>query len=140
MVKGLGQIGSSGSQRDPEVLKSRLASVLQLIGSSVPFAVTDVIAYPSASSPVYDVGLDSSVAVSSLVREFFKFTKRTNPTARPPELERVGVYHSVTTGTRVRISLLRVSFNYLHISIHSLVFLGQFPSDSSLTLVSIDFI
>ena len=116
IVKGLGQVGSSsGSQRSPEVLRTRLKSVLDKIGVDEEFSVLNVILYP-ASSPVYDVELDSVVAVEALVRNFFKFTRRKDPVSRPPELDKVSVYHSVTTGTRIRLALLRVNNFYFVIS------------------------
>ena len=86
-----------------------MRSVLELIGGNVEFNVMNVIVYPSKVAPVYDVELDSVEAVESLVKEFYKFTRRSSPAKRPSELERVSVYHSVTPGTRIRISLLRVS-------------------------------
>ena len=114
IVKGLGQVGSSGSQRSPEVLQGRLKAVLSLIGVSLPFEVLSVVVYgPSSASPVYNVELDSVSAVDALLIEFFKFTRRSNPVKRPPELERVFLYHAVTPGTRIRISILRVNENFV---------------------------
>ena len=110
IVKGLGQIGSSGSQHDPRLLKNRLSSVLTLVGAPTPFSVANVVVYSSPAAPVYDVELDSFESVSSLLKEFTKYTRRRDPVARPPDLERVSLYRSVTTGTRVRISLLRVGY------------------------------
>ena len=108
IVKGLGQIGSSGSQRSPDVLRSRIESVLSLIGSAA-FQVKDVVVYSASSpSPVYNVELDSIASVDSLLKEFFKFTRRSNPVKRPPELDKVFLYNAVTPGTRIRISILRV--------------------------------
>ena len=107
IVKGLGRIDGSNS-RDQEGLRARVARVLGAIGS-VPVAVLKVVVYPPHSAPVYDCELSSAEAVSALVRDFYKFTRRRDPVRRPVELEGVSVYHSVTPGTRVRISLLRVS-------------------------------
>ena len=104
VVKGLPGDSSHG----PDQLRARLATLLQSINSTIGFSVLNVITYPSASTPVYDVELDSAAAVSSLIREFFKFTRRQDPVRRPPGLERVSIYNSVTPGTRIRISLLRV--------------------------------
>ena len=98
-----------GSQRNPEALRSRFASLLTLVGSSVSFVVNNVIVYPAKGKPVYEVVLDSPAGVEALVKEYFKFTRRKDPISRPPELNGVTIFHSVTSGTRVRISLLRVS-------------------------------
>ena len=126
-MKGLGQVGSSGSQQDPRLLKSRLTSVLNAVGLKAPFSVKNVISYSTPAAPVYDVELDSFESVSSLLKEFYKFTRRRDPVPRPSELDHVSLYRSVTTGTRVRVSLLRVSFlisclsmlyfTYLYISV-----------------------
>ena len=106
VVKGLA--GDLSSNRSPDMLRSRFASLLALVGSTTPFVVCNVIVYPAKGRPVYEVVLDSAAGVESLIKEFFKFTRRKDPVARPPELSGVSVYHSVTPGTRVRISLLRV--------------------------------
>ena len=110
VVKGL---ALSGPHLSPDQLRGRLASILQLIGAPISFSVISVATYPSGASPVYDVELDSAAAVSAILREFYKFTRRQAPVSRPPELAHVAVYNSVTPGTRVRISLLRVSFSLL---------------------------
>ena len=109
VVKGLGGIGADSSARNPDHLRARLSSVLQLIGAPISFSVVSVITYSSGSTPVSDVELNSEAAVSALIREFFKFTRRQDPVHRPPELDRISIYNSVTAGTRIRISLLRVS-------------------------------
>ena len=103
MVKGLGPSGPQVS------LKSKLASILRLI-SDTEFEVTNVLTYASPSAPIYDVELDHATAVETILRSFYRFTRRRDPVKRPAELERVSVHHSVTPGTRVRISLLRVCF------------------------------
>ena len=108
VVKGLGVVGSSGSQRNPDLLKARLTSVLSLVGAPEPFSITNVIVYPTRGSPVYDVELASVESVNSIIREFSKYTRRRDPVRRPAELDRVSIYHSVTPGTRVRVSLMRV--------------------------------
>ena len=86
-----------------------MASVLRLISAETEFTVVSVLTYSAAHSPIYDVELDSTLAVETLLRSFYRFTRRREPVRRPPELEKVSVHHSVTVGTRVRISLLRVS-------------------------------
>ena len=108
IVKGLGRIGSTGSQNDRELLKSRLWSVLGLVGTQVAFTVINVNVFPSPTSPVYDVELDSSEAVSNILGTFTRYTRRHEPVARPQGLEGVSMYNSVTPGTRIRLSLLRV--------------------------------
>ena len=105
IVKGLGQIDDSGSA---ERLVTRFGSLLALVGCDHPFTVQSVKSY-STSNPVYSVELDSSESVDSLLRTFTKFTRRRDPVRRPPELENASLFHSVTAGTRIRISLLRVS-------------------------------
>ena len=62
----------------------------------------------SSSSPIYDVELDSADSVDQLLIASFRFSRKKDPVRRPPELENVSVYHAVTAGTRIRISLLRV--------------------------------
>ena len=109
IVKGLGRIGSTGSQNDRELVKSRLWSVLGLVGTEVAFQVINVNVFPSGATPVYDVQLDSCEAVSSILGTFTKYTRRHEPVARPQGLEGVSLYNSVTVGTRIRLSLLRVS-------------------------------
>ena len=109
VVKGLGRIGSSGSQSDQTLLRTRLTSVLQLVGASVEFSVVSVSVFPSGQSPVYEVELDSAGAVSAILRSFARFTRRHEPAKRPVDLADVTLYNSVTPGTRIRISLLRVS-------------------------------
>ena len=107
IIKGLGHVGSS-SQRSQETLKNRVTSVLSAVGSSAEFDVLDVFTYSSGSNPVYDAKLSSAEAVEIIIKEFYKFTRRRDPVRRPAELERVNLYHSITPGTRVRISILRV--------------------------------
>ena len=114
IVKGLGQIGSS-TQPTAEVVRTRLSAVLALVGYASPFEVLSVITYSAKHSPVYNAELDRAEAVEGLLQEFFKFTRRSNPVKRPPELESVSLHHAVTPGTRIRISLLRVSFTNLYI-------------------------
>ena len=60
--------------------------------------------------PIYEVQLDDAESAVALRTSFSCFTRKHKPVACPPELEGVGVYNSVTLGTRVRISILRVGF------------------------------
>ena len=108
VVKGVGPIGGSGSQKNPELWKNRLTSVLKLFGPEVDFEIKNVIMY-SAGNPVYDVELDSATSVDEILNSSFRFYRRKDPISKPPELEKISIYRSVTPGTRVRISLLRVS-------------------------------
>ena len=124
VVKGLGQVGDSGQQRDQDLLRPRLSALIQAVGCGVDVRVVNVIVYPS-SNPVYDVELDSAASVEAVVRGFFKFTRRRDPVRKPRELEKVSMHHSVTPGTRVRISLLRVRKSFffsLILVIHPCVF------------------
>ena len=109
VVKGLGRIGSSGSQTDQSLLKTRLTSVLKKVGANHPFSVKSVSVFP-AKNPVYEVELDTVDAVSAILRSFARFTSRHEPAKRPSELSGVSLFNSVTPGTRIRISLLRVRF------------------------------
>ena len=108
IVKGLSG-APPGSQ---EGLRSRLASVLASVGSDAAFVVNSVVVYPARGNPVYEVVLDTPLACERLIKDFFRFTRRRDPVSRPHELNGVAIYHSVTSGTRVRISLLRVSFEF----------------------------
>jgi hypothetical protein len=108
IVKGLAQVRSSGSPTDQDLLKTRLGAVLSAVGVG-PIAAVKVVAFPSKGSPVYDVELASAEIVASLIKSFYRYTRRKDPVPRPADLEGVALYHSVTPGTRVRISLLRVS-------------------------------
>ena len=83
-----------------------------MVGSSTEFKVVSVVSYSAKSSPVFNAELDSEEAVDSILREFSKYTRRNNPVKRPAELETVSMHHAVTPGTRIRISLLRVSLFY----------------------------
>ena len=111
IVKGLGTIGSSGSQRNQDLLKTRLTSVLRLVDPDLEFTVKTVVVY-SSRNPIYDVQLDSAEAVESLLRSFFRFTRQRDPAKRPVDLEGISLYHSVTPGTRIRTSLLRVRYHF----------------------------
>ena len=114
IVKGLGRICSTGSQNDRELLKSRLWSVLGLVGTEIAFQVLNVNVFPSPTSPVYDVELDSAAAVGSILGTFTRYTRRHESVARPQGLDGVSLYNAVTPGTRIRLSLLRVSvFHFL---------------------------
>ena len=106
VVKGLGRIGSSGTPSD-QALKSRLSSVLSLVSSELRINVKSVVCFPGAK-PVYKVELGSAEVVRDLLFSFSCFTRQVDRVPFPPGLENVTVYHCVTPGTRIRISLLRV--------------------------------
>ena len=113
IVKGLGRIGSSGAQSDQKTLKSRLSSVLSLVSSELRLNVKSVICFPGAK-PVYKVELGSAEIVRDLLFSFSRFTRRVDRVPFPSGLENVTMYHCVTPGTRIRISLLRViKINFL---------------------------
>lgn len=107
IVKGLGRIGS-GTQASESLLRSRISSVLALVGANVDVRVKSVIVFPGAK-PVYKVELESAAVVKALLSGHSQYTRRRDPVARPQGLENVFLYNCVTPGTRIRISLLRVS-------------------------------
>ena len=108
IVKGLGQIGSGS--RDQSLLTTRLTAVLSNVGSELEFNIVKVNVFPPPNHPVYDVELETAESVDALLKAFSRFTRRYEPITRPSSLDGLSMYHSVTTGTRVRISLLRVSY------------------------------
>ena len=111
ILKKVGKIGGDDRQ-----IRSRLKHVLKCIDKGVQFEVTDVRVRGTASSsrpPIYEVCLDDAEAAEDLRRAFGRFTRKKNPVRRPPELDGVEVSNSVTLATRVRISVLRVSFLFL---------------------------
>ena len=107
MLKKIGKIGGDDRQ-----VRSRLKHVLTCIDKSIKFEIEDVRVLGSNSSsqpPIYEIRLDSAEVAWSLRTAFSRFTRKKNPVRRPPELDGVEVYNSVTLATRVRISVLRVS-------------------------------
>ena len=108
-MKGLGTVGQADPPRDQGLLREKMTAVLEAVGRGFEVNVVNVIMFSSGSRPVYDVELDSVSVVDQIVREFYKFTRRRDPVQRPKELANVSIHHSVTSGTRVRIALLRVS-------------------------------
>lgn len=107
ILKGLGRVGT-GNQRDLEIVKTRVTAVLTEIGAGREFSVISVIVY-GAGSPVYNAELNSEESVQSILSAFSRFTRRHQPVSRPQSLEGISLHRAVTVGTRVRISLLRVS-------------------------------
>ena len=59
---------------------------------------------------VFQVMLEDSQSAIALRKSFARYTRKKSPLSRPPELDGVEVFNSVTLATRVRISILRVSF------------------------------
>ena len=108
MIKGLGRVGSGGP-RENEAIKLRVASTLAEVGPGLDVSVVDVIIY-GAGYPVYNVELKSEESVKALLSAFSRFTRRRDPVPRPQSLDKISLHHAVTVGTRVRLSLLRVSF------------------------------
>ena len=109
IIKGIGRVGGSSARPDQNTLITRLTAVLEQVGATRPFSVLAVNVFPSPASPVYDVQLDSVESVDSILISFSRFVRRQDPDARPAALDGVSMFHSVTTGTRIRLSLLRVS-------------------------------
>ena len=66
--------------------------------------------------PIYEVRLEESESAVALRTAFSSFTRKKDPVRIPPELKGVGVYNSITLATRVRTSILRVSFFLYFIS------------------------
>ena len=91
------------------MLSSRISSVLALVGANVDVRVKSVVVFPGAK-PVYKAELESAEVVKALLSGHSQYTRRRDPVARPQGLENVFLYTCVTPGTRIRISLLRVSF------------------------------
>ena len=110
VVKGVGRVGSGG--RDMAPVKTRISAVLAEVGANRGFEILSVIVY-GASHPVYNVELESEDSVRSILSAFSRFTRRHEPVTRPASLDGVGLYHAVTPGTRVRLSLLRVRFLFV---------------------------
>ena len=108
IIKGLKPEAGLVAQRNSPQLLAHLTLVLGAVGISSAFTVVSSITYSAGSSPVFDVELDSPASVDALLRGFYRFTRRSDPAQRPALLSGVSLYHAVTPGTRVRISLLRV--------------------------------
>ena len=105
VLKNLGKIGG-----DDAKVRSRITHILACIDKGIDFSVTEVRVRGSSSlPPIYEAILDDPDSAAVLRRAFSRFTQKRNPSKRPPELEGVGVFNSVTIATRVRLSILRVS-------------------------------
>ena len=105
VLKKVGKIGGDDSR-----VKSRLRHLLSRINPEVDFTISEVRVRGSSSlPPIYEVVLTEAEAAEDLRSSFKRFTRKKNPVARPPELDGVEVFNSVTLATRVRISILRVS-------------------------------
>lgn len=104
VLKKLGRIGG-----DEARVRNRLGHILSKIDRDLEFSISEVRTHGSGSGPpIYEVALDDAETAESLRKSFAKFTRKKNPVSRPPELDGVEVYNSVTLATRVRISILRV--------------------------------
>ena len=104
-MKKLGRIGG-----DDGKVRARLAQILSKINQKIKFRIVDVrVRGVGSRPPIYEVTLEDSESASALRRGFSKFTQKRNPVSCPPELSGVEVTNSATIGTRVRISILRVT-------------------------------
>ena len=106
ILKKVGKIGGDDAR-----VKSRLRHLLSCINPKVDFSISEVRVRGSSSlPPIYEVVLTEAEASEDLRLSFTRFTRKKNPVDRPPELDGVEIFNSVTPATRVRISILRVSF------------------------------
>ena len=135
IIKGIGPFGVAGSKPDSAYLIRKIAPILELVGSTTPFSVLAVSSLPSRGGPsVFDAQLDSNESVDSILIAFSRFVRRKDPVARPRGLEGVQLHHSVTVGTRVRISLMRVSVSVVLVDISATVLIFSCTAGSSLRL------
>lgn len=114
ILKKVGTIGGSEQQ-----IKSRVRQILSRISKSVEFSIAEVRvrgADLGSRPPIYEVRLEESESAVALRTAFSSFTRKKDPVRIPPELKGVGVYNSITLATRVRTSILRVSFFFYFIS------------------------
>ena len=108
ILKKVGKIGG-----DDQKVRSRIKHILSCIDRSIRFEITEVKVRGSVSGsrpPIYEVFLSDEEPAEALRRAFSRYTRKKNPLRCPPELDGVEVCNSVTLATRVRISVLRVSF------------------------------
>lgn len=111
ILKKVGKIGG-----DDQKVRSRIKHILSCIDKSIRFEITEVRVRGAVSGsrpPIYEVFLSNEDSAEALRRAFSRYTRKKNPLRCPPELDGVEVCNSVTLATRVRISVLRVSFCFL---------------------------
>lgn len=105
ILKNVGRIGGDAAK-----VKTRLGHILSVISKSVQFKIVEVRTKGTGSRPpIYEVILEDEDSAIELREAFKRFTRLRDPVSRPPELEGVQVFNSVTLATRVRVSILRVS-------------------------------
>ena len=105
----MGKIGGDESQ-----VKSRIRHILSTIDKKLKFSISEVRVHGTGPRPpIYEVVLDESESAKALRVSFSRFTRKKSPVSRPPELDGVELYNSITPATRVRISILRVSLFFL---------------------------
>ena len=108
ILKKVGTIGGNEHQ-----VKTRIKQILSRINKSVDFDIAEVRVRGTAFSsrpPIYEVRLEDADSAVALRKSFAQFTRKKDPVRLPPELKGVEVFNSITLATRVRISILRVSF------------------------------
>lgn len=106
ILKKVGRIGG-----DEGKVRSRLSHILSRIDRDIEFSISNVRVLGSGTqAPIYEVDLEDADSAEALRKSFKRFTRKKAPISRPPELDGVGVFNSVTHATRVRISILRVSY------------------------------
>ena len=113
ILKKVGKIGG-----DERQVRTRLRHILSRISKEVEFSISDVKVRGSTGGnlpPIYEVELEDPDSAETLRKAFSRFTRKKNPVSRPPELDGVEVHNSVTLATRVRISILRVSWFFIFI-------------------------
>ena len=105
ILKKVGRIGG-----DEKQVKSRLRHILSAISKSIDFSIAEVKTRGAGHlPPIYEVCLEDPDSASALRKAYTRFTRKKDPVSRPPELDGVEVYNSISLATRVRISILRVS-------------------------------
>ena len=106
ILRNVGKIGGDESK-----VKSRIRHILSTVDKKLTFSIAEVrVRGTGPRPPIYEVVLEDSETAEALRRSFSRFTRKRSPISRPPELDGVEIFNSVTPATRVRISVLRVSF------------------------------
>ena len=105
ILRKVGKIGGDESQ-----VKSRIRHILSTIDKKLTLSIAEVrVRGTGPRPPIYEVVLEDSETAEALRKSFSRFTRKRSPISRPPELDGVEIFNSVTPATRVRISVLRVS-------------------------------
>ena len=108
VLKNVGRIGGDDSK-----VKARLSHILSTISRSIKFRISEVRTRGVGSRPpIYEVGLEDEESAVDLQEAFRRFSRKRDPVKRPPELDGVQVFNSATLATRVRVSILRVSWSF----------------------------